>query len=72
MPTYVYEREDGSTFEIQQRISEDALEECPETNQKVKRVIQPAGLSFKGSGWYVNEYGNRKKKKEKKETNNEK
>jgi putative FmdB family regulatory protein len=56
MPTYVYRREDGSTFEVVQRISEDALTECPETGQKVRRVISGAGLVFKGSGFYLTDY----------------
>ncbi len=57
MPTYVYRREDGTTFEIRQRITEDALTECPETGQPVKRVISGnAGLIFKGSGFYLTDY----------------
>jgi len=57
MPTYVYRREDGSTFEIQQRITEDALELCLETGQKVKRVISAnTGFIFKGSGFYSTDY----------------
>lgn len=56
MPTYVYRREDGSTFEIDQRITEDALTVCPTTGQKVKRVITGAGLLFKGSGFYLTDY----------------
>jgi predicted nucleic acid-binding Zn ribbon protein len=56
MPTYVYRREDGSTFEIQQRITEPALEVDPETGQKVERVISGAGLIFKGSGFYLTDY----------------
>jgi putative FmdB family regulatory protein len=39
MPTYAYRREDGTTFEIRQRITEDALDECPETGQSVERII---------------------------------
>jgi putative FmdB family regulatory protein len=39
MPTYTYRREDGTTFETQQRITEDALDECPETGQSVERII---------------------------------
>lgn len=57
MPTYVYRREDGSTFEIEQRITEDALVVCPETGQKVERVITGGtGLIFKGSGFYLTDY----------------
>lgn len=39
MPTYAYRREDGTTFETRQRITEDALNECPETGQPVERII---------------------------------
>ena len=38
MPTYVYRREDGSTFEIQQRITEPTLKSCPTTGQPVTRL----------------------------------
>lgn len=56
MPTYVYRREDGTTFELEQRITEPALEVCPTTGQTVKRVISGAGLIFKGSGFYLTDY----------------
>lgn len=57
MPTYVYRREDGSTFEVEQRITEDALTVCPETGQTVQRVITGGtGLIFKGSGFYLTDY----------------
>ncbi|NBC00365.1 MAG: zinc ribbon domain-containing protein [Bacteroidetes bacterium] len=57
MPTYVYRREDGSSFEIQQRITEDPLETCPTTGQPVKRVITGnTGIIFKGSGFYITDY----------------
>ena len=46
MPTYVYQRKDGSTFEQVQSIKDDALRTCPETKQPVKRVIQPVATTF--------------------------
>lgn len=56
MPVYVYRNlETGETFEYTQRISEPALTAHPETGQPVKRVIQPVGIAFKGSGFYVND-----------------
>lgn len=56
MPTYVYKNlVTGETFEVQQRITEDALTEHPETGEPVKRLIQPVGIAFKGSGFYVND-----------------
>ena len=57
MPTYVYKREDGTTFEIEQRITADPLTTCPTTGQPVKRVITGGtGLIFKGSGFYLTDY----------------
>ncbi len=55
MPVYTYRREDGTTFDIRQKFLDDPLETCPTTGQKVNRVIQPAGIIFKGSGFYVND-----------------
>jgi len=60
MPTYVYRREDGTTFEIEQRITEPALETCPTTGLPVKRMITGgAGLIFKGSGFYITDYAHK-------------
>lgn len=57
MPTYVYRRQDGSTFEIEQRITEPRLTECPTTGQPVERLISGGtGLVFKGSGFYLTDY----------------
>lgn len=57
MPTYVYRRTDGTTFEVFQRISDDPLETDPETGEPVERVIGGgAGLIFKGSGFYLTDY----------------
>lgn len=57
MPTYEYKREDGTTFEFEQRMSDDPLKECPTTGQKVTRLISGGtGLVFKGSGFYLTDY----------------
>ncbi len=55
MPVYTYRRADGTTFDIRQRFLDNPLETCPSTGQAVTRVIQPAGIIFKGSGFYVND-----------------
>ncbi len=55
MPVYTYRRDDGSTFDFRQSFRDGPLECCPETGQGVQRVIQPAGIIFKGSGFYVND-----------------
>ncbi len=57
MPTYVYRREDGSTFEVIQRITADSLTVCPTTYQKVHRVLSGGtGFILKGSGFYKTDY----------------
>lgn len=54
MPVYVYKNlTTGETFEVTQRITEDALTSDPRTGDPVKRVVQPVGIAFKGSGFYV-------------------
>ena len=58
MPEYVYRREDGSTFTVRQRFSDEPLTADPETGQKVVRVIQNAGVIFKGSGFYITDNKN--------------
>ena len=55
MPMYMYRREDGTTFDIQQKFLDDPLTVDPTTGQKVVRVVQAAGIIFKGSGFYVND-----------------
>ena len=62
MPEYLYRREDGTTFAVRQKFSDDPLTNDPETGQKVVRVIQPTGVIFKGSGFYVNDSKNASKK----------
>lgn len=59
MPTYEYKREDGSTFEMIQSMSDDALKTCPQTGQPVKRMISGgSGVVYKGTGFYVTDYKN--------------
>jgi putative FmdB family regulatory protein len=55
MPVYSYRREDGTTFDIRQSFSDDPLTVDPETGQSVVRMVQAAGIIFKGSGFYVND-----------------
>lgn len=54
MPLYAYRCDNcGVEFERLQKFSDKPIKVCPECNKKaVKRVIQPAGIVFKGSGWY--------------------
>lgn len=62
MPTYDYLCKDcGHTFELFQSMSDPSLKECPSCNGKVRRIISGGtGLIFKGSGYYVTDYKNKK------------
>ena len=54
MPTYTYRCDAcGHQFEAVQRFTDDPLRECPSCGGAVRRVIQPVGVVFKGSGWYI-------------------
>jgi putative FmdB family regulatory protein len=57
MPTYVYACNScGKQFEKFQSFKDDPLTVCPCGQEgQVRRVIQPAGIVFKGSGWYIND-----------------
>jgi len=54
MPIYEYECEQcGVRFERLQRMADAVLTECPECSGHIHRVMQPVGIIFKGSGFYV-------------------
>ena len=61
MPIYEYRRPDGTTFEIQQSFSDDALTADPETGVPVERVLHAPAVHFKGKGFYNTDYGKRKR-----------
>ena len=58
MPTYGYQCLDCShSFELFQAITAIPQEDCPKCEGKVRRLIgRGAGVVFKGSGFYVNDY----------------
>jgi len=54
MPIYVYKCDTCDlTFEKKQSINDAPLTHCPECDGRVHRVLQPVGIVFKGSGFYV-------------------
>jgi predicted nucleic acid-binding Zn ribbon protein len=64
MPIYEYRRPDGTTFEIQQSFSEDALSVDPDTGVPVERVLHAPAVHFKGKGFYNTDYGTRNRQRE--------
>lgn len=54
MPTYDYVcLTNDHRFEVKQSFSDDALTECIECGEPVRKVFSAAGIVFKGSGYYV-------------------
>ena len=54
MPLYEYQCEDcGVRFERLQRMNDEPVTVCPECGGEVHRLIQPVGIIFRGSGFYV-------------------
>ena len=58
MPLYEYKCQScGDVFEIIQRFSDTPLTVHEACGGQVERLISTSALQFKGSGWYVNDYG---------------
>jgi putative FmdB family regulatory protein len=57
MPTYQYACPDcGAEFEKVQKFTDKPLKKCPKCGKaKVHRVVTRVAVSFKGSGFYVND-----------------
>lgn len=57
MPTYEYLCKTCShRFETWQKMTDDPLETCPECGGHIRRVYYPAGIVFKGSGFYKTDH----------------
>lgn len=58
MPRYDYRCTDcGHEFEIKQSFSDEPVAGCPLCGVESRRVIHSVPVVFKGSGFYVNDYG---------------
>ncbi|RLD00132.1 MAG: hypothetical protein DRI77_01225 [Chloroflexi bacterium] len=54
MPLYEYQCQVcGVRFERWQHMNDEPVKICPECGGQVHRLIQPVGVIFKGSGFYV-------------------
>jgi len=65
MPIYEYRCDQGHTFEVIQRMSDDPVASCQSCEAPVQRVFHPVAVHFKGSGFYNTDYGTRKRAREK-------
>jgi putative FmdB family regulatory protein len=58
MPTYEYQCPDGHVFEKFQKMTDKPRAKCPVCGKPASRKISGgAGLVFKGSGFYITDYG---------------
>ena len=58
MPLYEYECfVCQKRFERIQKVDADPVKQCPDCNGSVRRLLGVPALQFKGSGWYVTDYG---------------
>lgn len=55
MPMYEYKCDNcGHVFEILQSMRDEPLTQCPNCSfNSLHKVFYPAGIIFKGSGWYI-------------------
>jgi putative FmdB family regulatory protein len=61
MPIYEYEcLSCGKRTEVLQRMSDAPIAACPACGGEVKKLISSPSFQFKGSGWYVTDYGGKK------------
>ncbi len=57
MPVYEYEcKKCDKVFEVQQKMSEAPLTECPECQSPVKKLMSVNSFQLKGGGWYADGY----------------
>ena len=66
MPIYEYEcRDCGHRFERIQKFSDRRVRTCPECKGRVERLLHAPAIRFKGSGWYITDYADKKSAAEK-------
>jgi len=57
MPTYEYVcRACSHRFETRQKMTDETLTTCPECGGVIRRVLFPAGVVFKGPGFYKTDH----------------
>lgn len=57
MPVYEYECPGcEKVHEVQQRMADDPLSQCPECDGPVKKIMSRSSFQLKGGGWYADGY----------------
>ncbi len=65
MPIYEYRCDNGHTFEVMQRMTDDPVSVCSTCDAPVQRVFHPVAVHFKGKGFYNTDYGTKSRGREK-------
>lgn len=70
MPLYEYLcRACGHRFEHIQKFSDPILKKCPNCKKlKLEKLLSAPAVQFKGTGWYVTDYGGKKSESDKSES----
>jgi putative FmdB family regulatory protein len=64
MPIYEYRCENGHTFEVMQKMTDEPVSTCSTCEAPVQRVFHPVAVHFKGKGFYNTDYGTRRRNRE--------
>jgi putative FmdB family regulatory protein len=64
MPIYEYRCDNGHTFEVMQKMTDDPVSVCSTCEAPVQRVFHPVAVHFKGKGFYNTDYGTRRRNRE--------
>jgi putative FmdB family regulatory protein len=69
MPIYEYEcKKCGAHVEAFQKVNDKPLTKCSKCRGKLERKISAPAIQFKGTGWYITDYGAKTTKSEKSES----
>jgi putative FmdB family regulatory protein len=64
MPIYEYRCDNGHTFEVMQKMTDDPVSVCSSCEAPVQRVFHPVAVHFKGKGFYNTDYGTKRRQRE--------
>jgi putative FmdB family regulatory protein len=58
MPLYEYRCQScGERTEVLQHVGDAPLSQCPKCGGAMEKLVSAPALQFKGTGWYVTDYG---------------
>jgi putative FmdB family regulatory protein len=66
VPLYEYQcKKCKHKFEKIQKFSDQPVKKCPECGGPVEKLLHAPAVQFKGTGWYVTDYGGKSDKTDK-------